>query len=62
MLKQYRVSGYAVNKRGNTMGIYFDVKAIDIDGAQDNALRLAVADGYRYIRITRTTAEEVTHG
>lgn len=29
MLKNFQVSGYAVNKRGNTIGIFYDVQSAD---------------------------------
>lgn len=60
-MRNYRISGYAVNRRGHTVGIHYDVPATNTEQASANALRQAVADGYRYIRLTRTVALEVPH-
>lgn len=59
-MRNYRVSGYAVNRRGHTVGIHYDVPATNTEQASANALRQAVADGYRYICLTSTVALEVS--
>lgn len=59
MLKYFRVSGYAVNKRGNTIGIFYDVQSTSAKRATIKAEKNAVEDGFRYIRLTRTILQEV---
>ncbi|MGQ6588306.1 hypothetical protein ACUNEO_15925 [Serratia sp. IR-2025] len=61
MLKYFRVSGYAVNKRGNTIGIFYDVQSTDTQQATIKAEKNAEEDGFRYIRLTRTILREVSH-
>ncbi|MFZ4171181.1 hypothetical protein ACEV60_21375 [Enterobacter ludwigii] len=52
MLKTFHVTGYAVNKRGHTVGIHHTVSATSTDNAQTEALHRAAADGHKHIRIT----------
>jgi len=61
MLKYFQVSGYAVNKRGNTIGIFYDVQSADGQQAVIEAEKRAEEDGFRYIRLTRTILQEVRH-
>jgi hypothetical protein len=56
MLKTFQVSGYAVNKRGNTVGVRFDVRASSIDKARQAAAEQASAEGYQYPRLVRAVA------
>lgn len=48
MLKTFQVSGYAVNKRGNTVGIHYDVRASDVAQAKLAAQQEAISAGYRH--------------
>lgn len=52
MIKTFHVTGYAVNRRGHTVGIHHTVTATSADAAQPEALRRASADGYQHIRIS----------
>lgn len=61
MLKYFQVSGYAVNKRGNTIGIFYDVHSADDQQAIIEAEKRAEEDGFRYIRLTRTILQVVRH-
>ncbi|HBC7420861.1 TPA: hypothetical protein KEY88_003575 [Serratia marcescens] len=51
MLKSYRIAGYAVNKRGNTLGIQFNINADTSAAAVAQAKQQATQDGYSNIRI-----------
>ncbi len=51
MLKTFRLSGYAVNQRGNTVGIHFSVNAANNISAMAQAKQQATQEGYSYIRI-----------
>lgn len=55
MVKIFRVTGYAVNKRGHTVGVQYDVIADNAKSATDGALHSAIAEGYCLIRFTRST-------
>lgn len=55
MLKTFHVSGCAVNKRGHTVGVHFDVQAPDIAQAKQAAHLAAVTAGYRYPSALRAT-------
>ncbi|WP_208950987.1 hypothetical protein [Rahnella sp. ChDrAdgB13] len=52
MVKIFRVTGYAVNRRGHTVGIQYDVIAESAEPATDGALHSAIAEGYCLIRFT----------
>ncbi|AHE72691.1 hypothetical protein M942_05990 [Enterobacter ludwigii] len=52
MPKTFTITGYAVNRRGHTVGIHHTVTATSADAAQTEALRRAAADGHKHIRIT----------
>ncbi|EBD4136918.1 hypothetical protein CS699_24155 [Salmonella enterica] len=56
MLKIFHVSGYAVNRRGNTTGIHYDVRAVSIDKAKQAATTQALADGWQHPRLIRVIA------
>lgn len=51
MLKFFRIDGYAVNKRGNTVGIHYIVTSNNSAEAVTRAKQRANQDGYRYIRV-----------
>jgi hypothetical protein len=61
MTKSFYVCGYAVNKRGNTVGIHYDVQTIDEQQAIIQAEKQAQDDGFRYICLTRVILREVRH-
>jgi hypothetical protein len=61
MRKYFQVSGYAVNKRGNTVGIFYDVQSTSAKQAIIKAEKHAEEEGFRYIRLTRTILREVNH-
>lgn len=50
-LKTFRINGRAVNKRGLTVGINYDVTATSDRNAVAEANRLATANGLKHIRI-----------
>ncbi|HGY2267276.1 hypothetical protein [Morganella morganii] len=53
MLKTFRITGYAVNKRGLTVGFNQTISATSQKQAQQQAIAECEASGQRYIRITR---------
>ncbi|HCB0645339.1 TPA: hypothetical protein MYL57_005434 [Klebsiella variicola subsp. variicola] len=53
MLKTFQVDGYAVNKRGNTVGIHYTMTSASPDTAKSSAQLLAQQGGYKHVRITR---------
>ncbi|HBR1254030.1 TPA: hypothetical protein L9L01_002789 [Klebsiella pneumoniae] len=53
MLKTFQVDGYAVNKRGNTVGIQYTLTGASPDTAKSTAQLLAQQGGYEHVRITR---------
>lgn len=60
----YRISGYGVNVRGNTLGIYYNISAPDEKTARTEAVERAAWDGFTDVRILRTNiivVEEVAH-
>ncbi|EMQ0911051.1 hypothetical protein AAGT70_000556 [Klebsiella variicola] len=57
MLKTFQVDEYAVNKRGNTVGIHYTLTSASPDAAKSTAQLLAQHSGYTHVRITR--AQEV---
>ncbi|EDR3804801.1 hypothetical protein GPB36_001015 [Salmonella enterica] len=57
MLKMFKVSGYAVNRRGNTTGIHYDVRATSIDKAKQAATTQALADGWKFPRLLRVVMQ-----
>ncbi len=53
MLKTFRITGYAVNKRGLTVGFNQTISATSQKQAQQQAIAKCEVSGQRYIRITR---------
>ncbi|MDH0354022.1 hypothetical protein [Morganella sp. GD04133] len=53
MLKTFRITGYAVNKRGLTVGFSQTISATSQKQAQQQAIAGYEVSGQRYIRITR---------
>lgn len=53
MLKTFQVDWYAVNKRGNTVGIHYTLTSGSPDTAKSSAQLLAQKGGYKHVRITR---------
>ncbi|HAK1938371.1 TPA: hypothetical protein H1Q11_005417 [Salmonella enterica] len=51
MRKTFQIDGYAVNKRGNTIGIHYTLTSTNPDAAKETALHLARQGGYKHIRI-----------
>lgn len=51
MLKNYQVYGFAVNKRGHTVGIHYPLTSTTPEEAKLAAQFLAHKDGYKHIRI-----------
>lgn len=51
-LKYFRVTGYAVNQRGLTVGINYDVKATSDRNAISEASQLAAENGLTNIRVS----------
>ncbi|HBC8784018.1 TPA: hypothetical protein KE576_002309, partial [Escherichia coli] len=53
MRKTFQIDGYAVNKRGNTVGIHYTLTGASPDTAKSTAQLLAQQGGYKHVRITR---------
>lgn len=51
MLKNYQAYGFAVNKRGHTVGIHYTLTSTTPDEAKLAAQLLAQQEGYKHIRI-----------
>lgn len=51
MLKTFQVYGFAVNKRGHTIGIKYTLTSTTPDEAKSAAQLLAQQGGYKHIRI-----------
>lgn len=62
MLKTFHVSGYAVNKRGNTVGIRYSVQAAGAPQAKQTAAEQATAQGYRHPYLSSAIARRTQHG
>ena len=62
MLKTFHVSGYAVNKRGNTVGVRYDVRASTVTQAKHAAEQEATAQGYRHPRLSSAITRRGPHG
>lgn len=58
--RTFRINGRAVNKRGLTVGINYDVTATSDRNAVAEANRLATANGLKHIRIVYVR-EGVSH-
>lgn len=52
MLKTFQVAGYAVNKRGNTVAVRYDVQASNVIQAKQVAEQVAAEKGFTYPRLT----------
>lgn len=52
MAKTYQADGYAVNRRGHTVGIRYTIPASCKGVAINTAHQLAEKGGYKHIRIT----------
>lgn len=59
MRRTFQIDGYAVNKRGNTVGIHYTLTSTDLDTARSTAQLLAQQGGYKHIRIN--FVREVNH-
>ncbi|EHG6845425.1 hypothetical protein I9E57_001389 [Salmonella enterica] len=53
MMSLFNVTGYAVNKRGLTVGVAYQVEATDDHTARSAALSTALAKGLTYPRMLR---------
>ncbi len=53
MMTLFNVTGYAVNKRGLTVGVAYQVEATDGTTARNTALSTALAEGLTYPRMLR---------
>lgn len=51
MRRTFQIDGYAVNKRGNTIGIHYTLTSTSPDAAKDTALLLARKGGYKHVRL-----------
>lgn len=54
-MKTFHISGFAVNKRGNTVGVRYDVHASSLVKAKQAADEKAHEEGYSHLKITRAT-------
>lgn len=52
-MTQFKVTGYAVNKRGLTIGIAYQVEAEDTPTARNAGLSVALTKGMTYPRVLR---------
>ncbi|MEN3257596.1 hypothetical protein AAH678_01985 [Sodalis endosymbiont of Spalangia cameroni] len=60
----YRISGYGVNVRGNTLGIHYDIAVPDEATARTEMVERATWNGFTDVRILRVkviVVEEVAH-
>lgn len=53
MRNYFRVTGYAVNKRGLTIGIRYEVTSSDTKAATAHAMLQAQREGLSHVRIAR---------
>lgn len=53
MRNYFRITGYAVNKRGLTVGIGYEITSSDTRTAKAHALLQAQREGLSEVRITR---------
>lgn len=53
LMTLFNVTGYAVNKRGLTVGVAYQVEATGGTPARNTALSLALAEGLTYPRMLR---------
>ena len=59
MLKTFQIDGYAVNKRGNTVGIHYTLTSVSPDTAKSSAQLLAQQGGCKHVIIN--FVREVRH-
>ena len=59
MRKTFQAYGFAVNRRGHTVGIHYTIASKNSDEAKSTAQLLAQQEGYRHIRIN--FVREVNH-
>ncbi|VAS78830.1 Uncharacterised protein [Klebsiella pneumoniae] len=53
MRKTFQIDGYAVNRRGHTVGIHYTMTSTSQETAKSTAQLLAQRGGYKHVRITR---------
>ncbi|HCL9398046.1 TPA: hypothetical protein ACTNZT_004881 [Escherichia coli] len=53
MRKTFHIDGYAVNRRGHTVGIHYTMASTSPETAKSTAQLLAHKGGYKNVRITR---------
>lgn len=51
MRKTFQIDGYAVNRRGHTVGIHYTLTSSSPDTAKSTAQLLAQQGGYKHVRI-----------
>lgn len=51
MRKTFQIDGYAVNRRGHTVGIHYTMTSTSPETAKSTAQLLAQKGGYKHIRI-----------
>ncbi len=51
MRKTFQIDGYAVNRRGHTVGIHYTLTSGGPDTAKSTAQLLAQQGGYKHVRI-----------
>lgn len=51
MRKTFQIDGYAVNRRGHTVGIHYTMTSTSPETAKSTALLLAHKGGYKHVRI-----------
>nr|DAY62087.1 MAG TPA: hypothetical protein [Caudoviricetes sp.] len=51
MRKTFQIDGYAVNRRGHTVGIHYTLTSGSSDTAKSTAQLLAQQGGYLHVRI-----------
>lgn len=59
MRKTFQIDGYAVNKRGHTVGIHYTMTSTNPETAKSTAQLLAQKGGYKHVRIN--FVQEVRH-
>ncbi|HBB6758752.1 TPA: hypothetical protein JD366_002616 [Citrobacter amalonaticus] len=59
MRKTFQAYGFAVNRRGHTVGIHYTLTSTSYDDAKSAAHLLAQQEGYKHIRIN--FVREVSH-
>lgn len=59
MRKTFQIDGYAVNRRGHTVGIHYTLTSTSPDTAGSIAQLLAQKGGYKHVRIN--FIQEVRH-